>query len=70
MPKLPSDLKLIDELLCVLKDSRRLTWVELEVESYAARQALTRLRRAWESNEMPLITLSLAKFFDAENLDA
>ena len=58
-----TDLKLIDELLVVLKDERRMTWAELERSSFTAREAMIRLLIAWNSGEMKTITLSLAKYF-------
>lgn len=59
-----TDLKLIDELLVSLRDGR--TWQEVERDSYIARQAITRLRQAWKSGEMPMITLSLADYFEGK----
>lgn len=61
-----TDLKLIDELLVDLKQKDALTWEELERRSFIAREAINRLREAWSSGEIKLITLSLAKYLDRE----
>jgi len=55
-----TDLKLIDELLCDLKRSGE-TWADVEQRTSITRAAMHRLRTAYASGEMPVITLSLAK---------
>jgi hypothetical protein len=57
------DLKLIDELLCDLRQADGLTWKEMETFSSINHKAMARLRHAWTTNQMPLITLSLADYF-------
>jgi len=60
-----TDLKLIDELLCDLKDRIEPPryWERVETHSSATRKAMARLRQAWASGEMPVITLSLEEYF-------
>lgn len=58
-----ADLKLIDELLCDLKQVAGLTWADLETYTSITRAAMVRLRGAWRL--MPAITLGLAKHFEA-----
>jgi hypothetical protein len=66
-----TDLKLIDELLCDLRERMRdrrcidpVSWEDVENDTSITRAAMARLRAAWKSGEMELITLSLAKYFD------
>lgn len=58
-----SDLKLIDELIVDLRASRGTTLEELELYDSVGRAAIQRLREAWVSGEMPVITTSLATYF-------
>lgn len=60
-----SDLKLIDELLCDLRAVYGLSWAEMESHSSITRAAMRRLREAWTSGEMPVITLGIANHFRA-----
>lgn len=57
-----SDLKIIDELLCMMLE--RGTWADLERKYNITETAMQRLREAWENGEMPLITLSLSNYFE------
>ena len=57
-----SDLKLIDELLVDMRATSQ-TYAELEVQSSVTRKAFARLRFAWKSGEMKVITLGLANYF-------
>jgi hypothetical protein len=63
-----TDLKLIDELLCVVRQRNDLSWEEMERDSVVTREAMDRLRRAWRSGEMPVITLGLANYFDIDRI--
>ena len=57
------DLKLIDELLILMKPPDW-TWERFEKEhSSVVAEALERLRNAWSTEEMPEITMSLATYF-------
>jgi len=59
-----TDLKLIDELLVLMKGSKQ-SWDEFENNhSTTVYEAMQRLRAAVASGEMPAITLSLARHFD------
>lgn len=60
-----TDLKIIDELLVDMKGPNG-TFEDLENRFYVVREALARLRQAWLSKEMPIITLSLANYFKEE----
>ena len=65
MPKtsLPmTRLKLIDELLCDLKQPG-MTWEQVEKYSSVTREAMQMLRREWHAGRMKVITLSLANYF-------
>lgn len=59
---MPSDLKLIDELLVDMRRTGE-TYSQLERRSSVTRDAMQRLREAWKSGEMESITLSLALYF-------
>lgn len=55
------DLYLLDTVLCLmLKDS---DWAELEQRYFGTQQAIKRLREAFESGEMKILTQSLANYF-------
>lgn len=59
-----SDLKLIDELLCDMKGMHTGTsWEDIEEFSSVTRRAMRRLREAYSSGEMTVITLGLANYF-------
>jgi hypothetical protein len=60
-----NDLKLIDELLCDYKTAKGITLADLEHYSSVTAAAMQRLRQAWKSGEMPVITLSFANHFDS-----
>lgn len=60
-----TDLKIIDELLCIMKPLGK-SWADFENEYHIVRRAMNRLKDAYRSGEMPAITLSLAKHFDKE----
>lgn len=60
-----SDLKLIDELLCHILQSERLTWAGLEGHTSVTALAMLRLRAAYRCGEMPVITLGLADYFES-----
>lgn len=64
-----SDLKLIDELLCDFRQREQLSWEEVESWSSITREAMARLRTAWRSGEMSIITLSLSKYFDGDSAE-
>lgn len=61
-----TDLQLIDELLCDLRQipggTRSWGEIELHMTSVTA-AAMQRLREAWAAGEMSTITLSLAEYF-------
>lgn len=59
-----TDLKLLDEVLCMQKGSE--TWEELEKTNMAIYEAMARLRHAWRNKEMQFITMSLAIYFKKE----
>jgi hypothetical protein len=59
-----TDLKIIDELLCDIRQTHNLQWKDLETWSSVTRDAMHRLREAWDKNEMPVITLGLANYFE------
>jgi hypothetical protein len=62
-----TDLKLIDELLILMKPA---TWdwnMFEDNHSSVVADAIARLREAWRSGEMPEITLSLARYFEGED---
>lgn len=65
-----TDLKIIDEPLCVIKQQDQHTWDEIERRGYTCREAMARLRAAHTSGEMKIITLSLAKYFERTEQDA
>lgn len=57
-------LKLIDELLIELRSrSPVLSFHQLAKRSSVVREALNRLKKAWNSGEMEEITLSLCTYF-------
>lgn len=58
-----TDLKLIDELLCSMRQLLGVSWADMERESSVTRDAMARLRAAWESGEMPVLTLGIAEHF-------
>lgn len=58
-----TDLKLIDEMLMDLALAMNLRPSQLESWSGVTKQAMDRLEQAYESGEMPVITLSLANHF-------
>ena len=60
-------LKIMDELVVDLRSQQNITFAELEQRSSVARDAIAKLRRAWLNDEMPLMTLSLAKYFEENN---
>lgn len=60
------DLKLIDELLVLLRPSD-MSWSEFECEhSFVVLVAMRRLRQAWAGGEMKLITGSISNHFEAD----
>ena len=60
-----TDLKIIDELLCDIKQRENLTWEQLEDHSNITRYAMGRLREAWcVKFEMDTITLGLSEYFN------
>ena len=63
-----SDLKLIDELLIDIMWSKGMRPADLEMGkvSSVVNDAMKRLRSAWKSGEMKLITLSFARYFEQE----
>lgn len=73
MPAKYTDLKLIDELCIDLRSAlqtayyrkgQRMEWAEFERHSSVTRDAMNRLRRGRRNGAT--LTLSLAKYFDAE----
>lgn len=62
-----TDLKLIDELLCDMH-TLDMSWQDVEQSSSITRAAMARLRKAWFSGEMPVITHSLATYFEREKV--
>ena len=58
-----SDLKIIDELLIDYMRVMELQPKDLETHSATTRDAICRLREAWE-NEMWYITLTWSKYFE------
>lgn len=58
-----TDLKFIDELLCEIRSIAGMSWYGMENYSNLTRRAMIRLREAYTSGQMPLITLSLADYF-------
>lgn len=67
LPPKYTDLKLIDELLCDLKQELGdPPWKVVEFHTSITLHAMLRLRRAYTLGEMELITLSLAKYFQGE----
>lgn len=64
-----TDLKLIDELLCDLKQAAHCSWPDMEVYTSVTREAMHRLRTAYESDEMKVLTLGLAKHFAKTKAD-
>lgn len=58
-----TDLKLLDELLCDFKTATSRSWEEVEQYSSVTREAMQRLRDAWLADELPVVTLSLARYF-------
>lgn len=58
-----SDLRIIDCLLC-LECLRLRTWDAVYVSSNIAREAMDRLRGAWEAGELPVLTAGLAAYFE------
>lgn len=63
-----TDLKLIDELLCDIKQDMGVKWAYLDRNGTSAvQEAMTRLREAWQCGEMPVITLGLANYFRGED---
>lgn len=58
-----TDLKLIDELLCDIVQQQKLSWMDMETHTSITREAMKRLRFAYKSGEMPIITLGLANHF-------
>ena len=64
-----TDLKLIDELLCAMKwRDHPVTWEQMEAQSSIVEAAMSRLRAAYRSGEMDVITLALAEYFDGKNV--
>lgn len=59
------DLKLIDELLVLMKRPDQ-SWEEFENSYNITQEAMARLRNAYLSGEMERITASLAIYFDRE----
>lgn len=62
-----TDLKIIDELLCLIMVSKDWNPGELEQSYYITRTAMDRLRSAWKSGEMESLTVVLANYFESEN---
>jgi hypothetical protein len=60
-----TDLKLLDELLLDYMVAKKLKPADLESHSAGTitHEVITRLRSAWESGEMPEITLTWANYF-------
>ena len=58
-----SDLKIIDELLIDFMHAVKLQPRDLETYNSATRDALCRLRDAWNSDEMWYITLTWNNYF-------
>lgn len=58
-----SDLKLLDEVLCLYQLTTGKSWAEIESGTFIMGEALNRLRQSWQSDRMPLITASLADYF-------
>ncbi len=57
-----SDLKIIDELLCVMKRPDQ-SWSDLENSYNITQIAMARLREAWNSKEMAMVTTGIANYF-------
>lgn len=65
-----SDLKLLDEMLCdYMLIAKINTCEELERHSYLTGCIMRRLREAWKSGEMPVITMRWAIYFNEEQID-
>ena len=62
-----TDLKLIDELVCEVKAWSHRDWDQLPEISSIMEYAMKRLRKAWNSGEMPKITAGLADYFRRTN---
>jgi hypothetical protein len=62
-----SDLKLLDELLCAYMRERDLQPTDLEGDKgdSLTRDVMKRLRKAWKSGEMTIITMTWARYFEA-----
>ena len=58
-----TDLKLIDELLCLYVKRTYRTWEDVENHSNIPKECMARLRQAWESGEMEQITFGLSGYF-------
>lgn len=58
------DLKIIDELLCMMKGFDK-SWEYVENKDNITHLAMSRLRDAYFSGEMKTITASLAIYFDS-----
>lgn len=61
-----SDLKIIDELLCDLKQHLNLRWEDLESYNNICNYSMNRLRIAWKNREIERITMGLAEYFRNE----
>lgn len=57
-----TDLKIIDELLVLMKPPS-MTWKQFHGQYNITATALDRLREAWNAGDMPWITASLADYF-------
>lgn len=63
-----TDLKLIDELLIDLKDESGYSIDDLEHRiSSVTKEAMRRLRVAWQAGEMPEISLCFANYFSGKD---
>jgi hypothetical protein len=58
-----SDLDLIAGLLHMMVDHQKGSWQELEFRYNSTEKAMYRLRLAFESGEIQVITVSLANYF-------
>ena len=59
------DLKLIDELVCRIKQREKLSFKDLEFSDYLMMEVFQRLRKYY-NKEKGMITLSLANYFESK----
>ena len=62
-----SDLELIDELLVDLRTELNVSWDALERHSSVTYAAIRRLREAYASGEMSVISLGLARYLEEKS---